>query len=148
MLALGLPLSREQPVIPSREQAAKTAVCCLLPSHLQDLAAETPEADKSLWSCADCNSYPVWCLLLREWPLVGWVLARGHTRGSAGSLSPYTDDDDDVLHDSVLPGSQPESSFWRPLDLVMRSCQDPRINSSAWRWATYCFVILLNVLGH
>lgn len=67
-------------------------------------------------------------MVLRE-----WVLAQGHTRGCAGSLGPYTNDDDDELHDSVLPGSQPESSFWRPLDLIMRSCQDPGINSSAWR---------------
>lgn len=60
------------------------------------------------------------------------MLAQGHTRGRAGSPTPNTDGDD-VLHDSVLPGPQPESSFWRPLVLIMRSCQDPRINSSAWR---------------
>lgn len=55
--------------------------------------------------------------------------------------------DDEVLCDSVLPSSQPESSFG-VAGPHNGGCQDPRINCGAWRGTTYSFIILLNVLGH
>lgn len=103
-----------------------------------------------------CN-WAIWTRLFHQiifgqvyewWSFRRWQcsLTQDWSRSPTGSPCCYADDQ--MLHDSALPGSQPESSFWRLLDFIMRRCQDLRINSSTWRWATYCFIILLNVLGH